>query len=146
MEVEVLPDVAKSSVGVLIDNSTVWRKGQLPAPSTKGKRLPHEAPVSVLLLGVQSTPRCQCPFWRVWFQPPTLGGCTSCTGPNCYLQQRFHTSLGGCLPPTLLWVELLHREVCSSPPLLLPASLEVMSMDSCPPRVTFGSRLVHFLA
>ena len=47
MEVEVLPYVAKSSVGVLIDNSTVWTKGQLPVPSTKVKRLPHEAPVPV---------------------------------------------------------------------------------------------------
>ena len=37
MEVEVLPHVAKSSVGVLIDNSTVWTKGQLPAPSTDSK-------------------------------------------------------------------------------------------------------------
>ena len=47
IEVKVLPHVAKSSVGVLIDNSTVWTKGQLPAPSTNGKRLPHEAPVLV---------------------------------------------------------------------------------------------------
>ena len=47
MEVEVLPHMAKSSVGVLIDNSTVWTKGQLPVPSTKVKQLPHEAPVLV---------------------------------------------------------------------------------------------------
>ena len=39
--------MAKRSVGVLIDNSTVWTKGQLPAPSTKVKRLPHEAPMPV---------------------------------------------------------------------------------------------------
>ena len=44
MEVEVLPHLAKSSVGVLIDISTVWTKGQLPVPSTNSKRLPHEAP------------------------------------------------------------------------------------------------------
>ena len=37
MEVEVFPHVAKSSVGVLTDNSTVWTKGQLPAPSTNSK-------------------------------------------------------------------------------------------------------------
>ena len=47
MEVEVLPHMAKSSVGVLIDNSTIWTKGQLPVPSTKVKRLPHEAPMPV---------------------------------------------------------------------------------------------------
>ena len=47
MEVEVLPHVAKSSEGVLIDNSTVWTKGQLPVPSTNDKRLPHEAPMTV---------------------------------------------------------------------------------------------------
>ena len=47
MEVEVLPHMAKSSVRVLIDNSTVWTKGQLPVPSTNGKQLPHEAPVPV---------------------------------------------------------------------------------------------------
>ena len=37
MEVEVLPHMAKSSVGVLIDNSTVWTKGQLAVPSTDSK-------------------------------------------------------------------------------------------------------------
>ena len=37
MEVEVLPHMAKSGVGVLIDNSAVWTKGQLPAPSTDSK-------------------------------------------------------------------------------------------------------------
>ena len=47
MEVEVLPHVAESSVGVLINNSAVWTKGQLPAPSTKVKQLPHEAPMLV---------------------------------------------------------------------------------------------------
>ena len=47
MEVKVLPHVAKSSVRVLIDNSTIWTKGQLPVPSTNGKRLPHEAPMPV---------------------------------------------------------------------------------------------------
>ena len=47
MEVEVLPHVAKSSVGVLIDNSVIWTKGQLPAPSTNNKQLPHEAPMPV---------------------------------------------------------------------------------------------------
>ena len=33
-EVEVPPHVAEGGLGVLIDNSTVWTEGQLPAPST----------------------------------------------------------------------------------------------------------------
>ena len=33
-EVEVFPHVAEGSLAVLIDNSTVWTEGQLPAPST----------------------------------------------------------------------------------------------------------------
>ena len=37
MEVKVLPHMAKISVGVLIDNSAVWTKDQLPVPSTKVK-------------------------------------------------------------------------------------------------------------
>ena len=37
MEVEVFPHVTKSSVRVLIDNSAIWTKGQLPAPSTNSK-------------------------------------------------------------------------------------------------------------
>ena len=36
-EVEVFPHVAESGVGVLIDNSTVWTEGQLPAPPTNAK-------------------------------------------------------------------------------------------------------------
>ena len=36
-EVEVFPHVAESSVRVLINNSTVWTKGQLPAPPTNTK-------------------------------------------------------------------------------------------------------------
>ena len=36
-KVEVFPHVAQSSVRVLIDNSAVWTKGQLPAPSTDSK-------------------------------------------------------------------------------------------------------------
>ena len=46
-EVEVFPHMAESSVRVLIDSSTVWTKGQLPAPSTNSKRLPHKAPMPV---------------------------------------------------------------------------------------------------
>ena len=48
-EVEVFPHVAKGSLGVLIDNSTVWTEGQLPALSTNANRLPHQVlmPVEV---------------------------------------------------------------------------------------------------
>ena len=63
-----------------------------------------------------------------------------------YLQQRFHTSWGGCLPLSPLWVELLHGEACSSPPLLLLASLEVTCVDFGPPVIASGCGLVHFLA
>ena len=42
-EVNVFPHVAKGGLGVLTDNSTVWTEGQLPAPSTNVKRLPHQA-------------------------------------------------------------------------------------------------------
>ena len=48
-EVEVFPHMAKGGLRVLIDNSTVWTEGQLPALFTKGNRLPHQAlmPVEV---------------------------------------------------------------------------------------------------
>ena len=48
-EVKVLPRVAEDGLGVLIDNSTVWTEGQLPAPSTNANQLPHQAlmPVKV---------------------------------------------------------------------------------------------------
>ena len=42
-EVEVFPQVAKGSLGVLIDNSTEWTEGQLPVLSTNVNRLPHQA-------------------------------------------------------------------------------------------------------
>ena len=58
-----LPHVAKSSVGVLIDNSAVWTKGQLPVPSTKVKGLPHEAPVPV---EVQQQERLVCARVALW--------------------------------------------------------------------------------
>ena len=47
MEVEVLPHVAEGCVGVLVNNSAVWTEGELPAPSFKVERLPHEAWVTV---------------------------------------------------------------------------------------------------
>ena len=42
-EVEVFPHVAQGGLGVLIDNSTVWSEGQLPALSTNVNRLPYQA-------------------------------------------------------------------------------------------------------
>ena len=48
-EVKVLPHMVEGGLGVLIDNSTVWTEGQLPAPSTNANQLPHQAlmPVEV---------------------------------------------------------------------------------------------------
>ena len=37
------PHMAEGSLGVLIDNSTVWTEGQLPALSTNANQLPHQA-------------------------------------------------------------------------------------------------------
>ena len=47
LEVEVLPHVAEGHVGVLVNNFTVWTEGELPVPSFKVERLPHEAGVTV---------------------------------------------------------------------------------------------------
>ena len=48
-KVEGFPHMAEGGLGVLIDNSTVWTEGQLPAPSTNANQLPHQAlmPVEV---------------------------------------------------------------------------------------------------
>ena len=37
------PHVAERGLRVLIDNSTVWTEGQLPALSNNANRLPHQA-------------------------------------------------------------------------------------------------------
>ena len=42
-EVEMFPHMAKGGLGVLIDNSTVWTEGQLPALPINGNRLPHQS-------------------------------------------------------------------------------------------------------
>ena len=42
-----LPHVAESCVGVLVNNSAVGTESKLSAPPGKVKRLPHEALVSV---------------------------------------------------------------------------------------------------
>ena len=47
LEVKVLPYVADSHVGVLINNPTVGTEGKLPAPPSEVKKLPHEALMSV---------------------------------------------------------------------------------------------------
>ena len=46
-EVKVSPHMAEGGLGVLIDNSTVWTEGHLPALSINVKRLPQPAPMSV---------------------------------------------------------------------------------------------------
>ena len=47
LEVEVLPHMAESLVGVLVNNSAVGTESQLPAPPFEVKRLPHKAWVTV---------------------------------------------------------------------------------------------------
>ena len=50
LEVKVLPHVAESRVGVLINNSAVGTERELSAPPIKAKQLPHEALVMVEVL------------------------------------------------------------------------------------------------
>ena len=47
LEVKVLPHVAESCVGVLIDNSIVGTESKLSVPPGEVKRMPHEALMSV---------------------------------------------------------------------------------------------------
>ena len=42
-----LPHMAEGRVGVLIDDSTIWTKGELPVLSLDVERLPHEASMLV---------------------------------------------------------------------------------------------------
>ena len=65
MEVEVLPHMAKSHVGVLIYNSTVRTEGQLPVPFTDHKGLPHKASMLVevcRMLFSTNYAKCFCRF------------------------------------------------------------------------------------
>ena len=43
LEVKMLPHMAEGCVGVLVDDSTIWTKGKLPALPLNVERLPHEA-------------------------------------------------------------------------------------------------------
>ena len=47
LEVKVLPHVAESRVGVLVNNSAVGTESKLPVPPFKVKRLSHKALVMV---------------------------------------------------------------------------------------------------
>ena len=47
LEVKVLPHMAESHVGVLINNSAVGTESELSAPPIEAKRLPHKALVMV---------------------------------------------------------------------------------------------------
>ena len=47
LEVKVLPHVAESRVGVLVNNSEVGTESELSAPPSEAKQLPHEALVMV---------------------------------------------------------------------------------------------------
>ena len=50
LEVKVLPHMAESCIGVLINNSAVGTEGKLPTPPSEVKRLPHEALMLVEVL------------------------------------------------------------------------------------------------
>ena len=45
LEVKVLPHMAESRVGVLVNNSTVGTEGKLPVPPSEVKQLLHKAPM-----------------------------------------------------------------------------------------------------
>ena len=47
LEVKMLPHVAEGHVGVLIDDSAIRAKGNLPALPLNVERLPHEAHMSM---------------------------------------------------------------------------------------------------
>ena len=47
LEVEMLPHMAESHVGVLVDDSAIWTKGKLHALPLDVEGLPHKASVSV---------------------------------------------------------------------------------------------------
>ena len=47
LEVEMLPHMAEGRLGVLVDDPTVRTEGELPVPTFKAERLPHEAFVMV---------------------------------------------------------------------------------------------------
>ena len=63
-EVEVFPHMAESGLGVLIDNSTVWTEGQLPAPSTNANQLPHQALKPVEVCQEELPVRAHAELWR----------------------------------------------------------------------------------
>ena len=59
-----LPHVAEGGLGVLIDNSTVWTEGQLPAPSTNANQLPHQALMLVEACQEELLVRAHTDLWR----------------------------------------------------------------------------------
>ena len=68
LEVKVLPHVAESCVGVLINNSTVGTESEWPAPPFKVERLPHEA---LVMVEVQQKELLVCTYME-------LRRCNSC--------------------------------------------------------------------
>ena len=58
------PHVAEGSLGVLIDNSTVWIEGQLPALSTNANRLPHQALMPVEVCKEELPVCANAELWR----------------------------------------------------------------------------------
>ena len=66
-EVEVLPHVAEGSLSVVIDNTTVQAKGQLPAFSANSNGLAHQA-----LMSVEVHQRYSCPNPQGSLEAPQL--------------------------------------------------------------------------
>ena len=56
--------MAEGGLGVLIDNSTVWTGGQLPAPSTNANRLPHQALMLVEVCQEELLVHAHVDLWR----------------------------------------------------------------------------------
>ena len=68
LEVKVLPHMAESRVGVLINNSAVGTESKLSAPPSEAKRLPHEA---LMMVEVRQKELLVCTHME-------LGGHNSC--------------------------------------------------------------------
>ena len=63
-KVQVLPHMAEASLGVLIDNPTVWTEGQLPAPCTNANQLPHQALMPVDVCQEELPVQAHADLWR----------------------------------------------------------------------------------
>ena len=63
-EVEVLPHMTKGGLEFLINNSTVWTEGQLPAPSTNANQLSYQALMPVEVCQEELPVWAHADLWR----------------------------------------------------------------------------------